>query len=139
MKKQMTSSVIKSIFTTAILVSVLFLNSANAAEDKSAKATSTTYELKYVGQLKEQPIFQLNIENSLKEEVYLRLEDEVGNVLYNSKFNDKNFSKNFQFDVSGNSTTIKMVLFSKTSKHTQVFKIENVRQLVENVVVTKVD
>ncbi|MCW3108198.1 MAG: hypothetical protein JWQ09_2704 [Segetibacter sp.] len=138
MKKQITSSVLKSIFTSAILVSVLFMNSANAAEKNSGKATP--YELKYVGKLQEHPIFQLDVENSLKEDVYIRLEDEVGNNLYADKFNEKNFSKKFQFDISdGISTKIKMILISKNSRQTQVFEINNVQKLVENVVVTKLN
>ncbi|MCW3078705.1 hypothetical protein [Segetibacter sp.] len=138
MKKKITSSGMKSIFTIVILMSGLFINVAKAAEDKPAK--SANYGFKYVGQLKDQPIFQLDIENLQKEDVFLKLEDEVGNVLYNDKFSEVNFSKKFQFDISEHgSTTIKMILFSRTLKQTQVFKIENVRQLVESVVVTKVD
>jgi hypothetical protein len=138
MKNSITSSVLKSIFTSAILVSVLFMNVASAADKNSAK--SGPYELKYVGKLHEQPIFQLDIENLPKEDVFIRLEDEVGNVLYSEKFNEKNFSKKFQFDVSeGSSTRIKMSLWSKTLKQSQVFEINNVLKLVENVVVTKVD
>lgn len=138
MKKQITSSVLKVIFTSAILVSVLFMNSANAAEKNSGKVTP--YELKYVGRLQQQPIFQLDIENLKEEDIYIKLEDEVGNVLYADKFNEKNFSKKFQFDLSeANVTKIKMSLFSKTLKQTQVFEINNVQKFVENVVVTKVN
>ena len=138
MEKQISISALRSLFTSAILVSVLFISSANAAENKSEK--TTPYELKYVGKLDEQPIFQLDIENAHKEDVYLRLEDEVGNVLYTSKFNEKNFSKKFQFDISeGFNTKIKMTLLSKSARQTQVFKINNVQQVVESVVVTKVD
>lgn len=137
MKKQITSSVLKGLFTSAILVSVLFMNSANAAEENAGKASP--YELKYVGKLEEQPIFQLDIANPNQEDVYMRLEDEVGNVIYTDKFNDKNFSKKFQFDMNLGNAKIKMTLISKTSKQSQVFQINNVQKLVENVVVTKVN
>jgi hypothetical protein len=137
MKKQITSSVLKSILTSAILVSVL-LTSVKGAEKKSGQ--TTPYELKYVGKIQEQPIFQLDIENAQKEDVYIRIEDEVGNVLYTDKFNEKSFSKKFQFDINaGISTRIKMTLFSKTIKQTQTFEINNIQKIVENVVVTKVN
>src|SRR5436853_5744737 len=113
MKKPITSSVVKSIFTSAILASVLFINSAKATEKVSAK--ETPYELKYVGKLHREPIFQLDIENLQKETVKIMLEDEAGNILYADNFNEKNFSKKFQFDISdGFSTKIKMTLNSKT-------------------------
>jgi hypothetical protein len=114
------------------------MNAANAADKKSGKATP--YELKYVGRLEDQPVFQLDIENLQKEDVYLRIEDEIGNSLYNNNFNEKNFSKKFQFDISEvNGTKIRIVLISKNSRQTQVFKISNVQKVVEDIVVTKVD
>ena len=138
MKKQFTSSVFKSIFTATILAFFLSTSTASAADEKTAK--TAPYQLKYVGKLEDQPVFQLDIENLQKEEVIVRLEDEVGNVLYTEKFSDKNFSKRFQFDISdANGTKIKMSLLSKTVRQTQVFKISSVQQLIENVVVTKLD
>ena len=137
MKKQTTSSVLKSILTSAILASALFINSANAAEKNSAKATP--YEFKYVGKIQEQPIFQLDVVNLQKEEVYITLTDEAGNLLYTDKFNEANFSRKFQFDLcEGVGTRIKMTLVSKSIRQSQVFEINNIQTMVENVVVTKV-
>jgi hypothetical protein len=137
MKKQTFTGVFKTIFTSVMLASVLYTSVAKAEEKKSGKITP--YELKYVGKVHEQPIFQLNIENTQNEDLYLSLEDEVGNILYTEKFSEKNFSKKFQFDLSQSTTTkIKMTVSTKSSRQSQVFEINNVQTLVENVVVTKV-
>jgi hypothetical protein len=136
MKKNIISSVAKSIVTLAILV--LSLNVAHATETKPSKAGN--YELTYVGTLSDQPVFQLDVENLQKEDMYIKLEDEVGNVLYTNKFSDANFSKKFQFDTNeGNSTRIKMFLSTKTSKVKKVFEINNVQKIIQDVVVTTVD
>ncbi len=128
---------IKRVFTSEILVSVLFLSKANATDKVSEKAT--TYKLRYVGKLQEQPIFQLDIENLQKEEVYICLKDEAGYVLYSQKFSERNFTKRFQFGSDETLTKkIKMTLISKSSRQTQIFTISNVQNLVERVVVTKV-
>lgn len=138
MRKQVTSSVLKGIFTSAILVLVLIMGGANAAEKHSGK--KTPFELKYVGKVQEQPVFQLNVDNAQQEDVYLKIADESGIIIYSDRFNEKSFSKNFQFDINqGNSTRIKMTLVSKSLKETQLFEINSVAKLVENVVVTKVD
>jgi hypothetical protein len=137
MKKQTFTGVFKTIFTSVMLASVLYMNVAKAEEKKSGKITP--YELKYVGKVHEQPIFQLNIENAQNDALYLSLEDEVGNILYTEKFNEKNFSKKFQFDLSqGTTTKIKMTVSTKSSRQSQVFEINNIQTLVQNVVVTKV-
>ncbi|MDQ6813815.1 MAG: hypothetical protein M3040_08765 [Bacteroidota bacterium] len=138
MKKQFTSRNIKAIISSVVFVLVLFSNSANAANKKAGKESA--YELKYVGKFQEQPVFQLDIQNSQQEDVYITLEDEVGNLLYKDRFNQKNFSKKFQIDVSeGNGASLKMILASKGKTETQTFKINSVQKLVENVVVTRVD
>ena len=137
MKKQITGKVLRNVFTTALMVSVLFIDTVQAAEKNSGK--TAPYELKYVGKLQEHPIFQLDIENTDKEEMYLTLQDEVGNVLYSDKFTGKKFSKKFQFEViEGIGTKIRMTLSSRSTKQSQLFEINNVQKLVENVVVTKV-
>ena len=137
MKKQTTGNVLKSLFTSALMVSVLFLSTANAAEKNTGK--TTPYELKYIGKLQEHPIFQLDVENADKEDMYVTIEDEVGNLLYTDKFTGKSFSKKFQFELTdGIGTKIKMTLSSKNSRQSQVFEINNVQKLVENVVATRV-
>jgi len=136
MKKQNFTGVFKTIFTSLMLASLLHINVAKAEDKKSGK--TTPYELKYVGKVHEQPTFQLNIENAQNEDLYLSLEDEVGNILYTEKFNEKNFSKKFQFDLSQGATTkIKMTVSTKSNRESQVFEINNIQTLVENVVVTK--
>jgi hypothetical protein len=136
MKKQTTTGVLKSVFTSAALVSLLFMNPAKAEEKNTGRTNN--YELKYVGKLHEKPVFQLSVENPGNEEVYLTLQDEVGNFLYSNKFNEKNFSKKFQFDMNdGASTKIKMTLISKNTRKSEIFEIGTVQKFVEEVVVTK--
>jgi len=135
MKKQFLTGVSK-IFTSLFLASILFCSAVKAGEKNSGKTNVS--ELKYVGKIHGQPVFQLNIDNLQQEDLYLSLEDEIGNVLYTEKFNAANYSKKFQFNLSGNSTTkIKMNLSTKTNRQTQVFEINNVQTFVEDVVVKK--
>jgi hypothetical protein len=135
MKKQTTGNVLKTVFT--LMISVLFFSTTNAAGNNTGK--TAPYELKYVGKLQEQPIFQLDIENPDKEEMYLTILDQAGNVLYTDKFAGKAFSKKFQFEmIDGLSTKIKMTISSKNTRQSQQFEINNVHKMVEEVVVTKV-
>jgi hypothetical protein len=137
MKKQTTGNVLKTVFTSALMVTVLFFSTANAAEKNTGK--TAPYELKYVGKIQEQPIFQLDIENPEREEMYLTIFDQAGNVLYADKFAGKTFSKKFQFEmIDGLSTKIKMTISSKSTRQSQQFEINNVQKMFEEVVVTKV-
>lgn len=136
MKKVFTSGVFKQTIASVIFASLLFMQAAYAAEKNKGKIAP--YQLTYVGKLAEQPVFQLKIENPNTEELYMTLEDEVGNVLYRDKFNEKNYSRKFQFELtSGNTTKVKMILYSKSNRQIEVFAITNVQKFVEDVVVTK--
>ena len=136
MKNQ--ASKLRSIFTVAVLVCVLGINSTAVAADTKLEK-SAPIEVQYVGQLDEKPVFQVNIDNEQGEEVYVRLEDEENNVLYSDKFSDKKFSKKFQFvNNELKNMNITMTLASKNERKTQVFQISNVTKVIQNVVVTKV-
>lgn len=141
MKNPTIKMAVRQTLNLAILACVLVagsLTASYAAETPVAKTSPV--ELKYIGQVNEQPVFEVNIDNSKGENLFLNLEDEDNNVLYTDKFNDKSFSKKFQFAMSeAGSTKITMNLFTKDDKKTQVFEIKNVAQVVQNVVVTKVD
>lgn len=142
MKKQNVSnlsSTIKNILSSTILATVLMFSASAFAADKKLEIVSPV-EIKYLGQLNDQPLFQINIDNQQQENVYVNLEDENGNILYSDKFNEARFSKKFQFDYSHfGGTKLRLSLTSNSFKKKQVFEINNQTKVVTEVVVTKID
>ncbi len=140
MKKQMTanlSKTLRNVLTSAVFVSVLMIGSAKAAETKSDAAP---VEVNYLGQVDNHPVFQINFDNPTQENFFVTLTDESGNMLFNGRFNDKKFSKKFKLQTDDvNGMKIKMSLTSGTGKKTQVFEVNNVAKVIQEVVVTKVD
>lgn len=67
--------------------------SANDANEDTPAA-----ELKYLGILQNQPVFQLNL-NSGKEEVFvITIRDHFGEILYTEKLRTKTFVRTFRLD-----------------------------------------
>ena len=132
-------STVRNILTSAILASVLIISTSAKASDKKIEDISPV-EVKYLGQLNDQPLFQINVDNNQKEEMFVNLEDENGNILYSGKFSTSKFSRKFQFsslDLDG--TKIKLSINSNSVKKSEVFEINNETKVVTEVVVTKVD
>ena len=94
--------------------------------------------VKYVGVIDNQFVFQFNYDNAAGEAFTITVRDEVGNLLYSGKFNDKKFSKQFRMDKTelGNSN-LSFILTSQNDKQSQVFKVSTVSRVVDDVVVTK--
>jgi hypothetical protein len=138
----MNNSVVKKILTSVAIVCVLIVSAipSYAYTDEKKSEIVSPVEVKYLGQLNAQPVFQVNINNAKGEDLYMVLKDGDGNSLYSEKFNHKTFSRKFQFakDDTGE-MKVTMSLVSKSEKRSQEFEINKVVHVVEDVVVTKLD
>ena len=57
---------------------------------------STPVELKYIGSINNQPVFQLNLDGAENDEFSISITDGNGDLLYFDKVKGKNFSRKFQ-------------------------------------------
>jgi hypothetical protein len=101
-------------------------------------------EFKFIGKIKNRPVFQLNLNNSEAEEYFIKIKDENYDVLYSEmvKAKDANFSRKYGLDIEDGDlnapgfAVIVEVTSTKTHK-TQVYKISSHRSVTENIVVAK--
>ena len=129
------------LLSAVALVAVLVLNAGTAkANNEKPKSVEDRIpvEVKYVGSLNQQPVLEVSLENTNAEDLSVTLKDMDGNVLYSGNFNDKKISKKFQFDNQGSDNIqIKLTVSSKKKSYTEVFQINRSRQVVEEVVISK--
>ena len=94
--------------------------------------------VKYMGTINDQIVFQLNYDNKDGQPFYVTVKDAEGVTLYNAKFNEKNFSKQFRFYKSelGNADLL-FTVATQNEKQSQTFKVATTSRIVEEVVVTK--
>jgi hypothetical protein len=134
MKKAMR---IYGMFVIALLALTVGFSTVTLANDGS-KGTPAT-ELKLIGKMENQPVFQLNLANTEEDEVTVTFRDEYGNVLYTDKFKGTNISKNFV--LKGEDATdarFNVVVKSKNSNKTEVYTINKSTSYVEETVVNKI-
>ena len=106
--------------------------------------TDNPMEFKFIGKIKNHPVFQLNLNNTESEEYFISIKDENHVLLYSEKVKakDANFSRKYQLDIEeddlnapGFGVTVE-VTSAKTHK-TQVYKISSQRTVNENIIVAK--
>lgn len=144
MKNQVLSNVhsfLKSTITPAALALMLTAGTVPSIAQTIEKSTVTETPVKvtYLGRVEMQPVFQVDIDNTKAEELYVSLKDEDGRLLYADKFKDPKYSKRFRFDTYDPiSSKVTLSISSKSNKKAQVLQFGNVLTTVEDLVVTKV-
>jgi len=119
----------------ALAFTLAFSNTTLAAD--GGKNDHKT-ELKFIGNVEEQPVFELNLSNNEEDEYTVSFRDEFGNVLYIDKFKG-GLTKKFMLksDELGD-TALKVVVKSNKDNTSEVYTIDRSHNLVEEAEVNKV-
>ncbi len=101
-------------------------------------AITGTIAVQYLGSVDNQPVFQIEFENTSGVPVQVYIKDDEGNTIYFEKFRDKKFSKKFRFDQPlEQSMKLTFTLATEKEKQTQVFEVNTSIRMIQDVVVTK--
>lgn len=133
-------NVMKNYKTLAIvLFAALSVATTSVFANDGAKATKSGIELKFIGNVENQPVFQLNVNNTEDEEYIVTFRDEQNNVLYSGKLKGTSITKNFQLsNEEGLENSMSVEVRSKKSNKSEVYKINRTRSFTEEIVVNKI-
>ena len=105
--------------------------------DKKDK-TNHTSELKFIGNLENQPVFQLDLTNTEDDEITVTFRDQAGNVIYVNTFKGANISKKFLLKSEEfGDTALNVSVRSKKNNSTEVYSINRNHTYVEETTVSK--
>lgn len=134
MKKQILRS-LKIFVKGSFLALMLTCNVYAVAQpfgDPIVKAAS----VKHISTTNDKIVFQLSLDNETGEKFIVSIKDLSGNTLFQDTYSEKKFDKKFVFDKSEDIGKLTFVLRSLKDNQTQVFEINTITRLVENVDVT---
>ena len=96
-------------------------------------------ELKFIGNMENQPVFELNLANKEEDEYTVIFRDQNGNVLYSDKFKGTGLTKKFllKSDEFGDEI-LNVIVKSKLGNTTEVYTINRSHSYVEETQVNKV-
>jgi len=110
---------------------------ANATDDKN----NASVELKFIGNYKNNPVFELNFAQAGADNEYVVvIRDEYGNAIYRETFSSNILSKKFLLNSEeiGNDT-LRFEITGKKSNKTIVYSVNQNTRFVDEVSVTKVN
>ena len=104
--------------------------------------TDNPVEFKFIGKIKNHPVFQLSLNNNEAEEYFINIKDANYNVLYSEKIKGENLSRKYQLDIDESELNapgfgVRVEVTSAKTHKTQVYKISSQTSVTENIVVAK--
>lgn len=103
-----------------------------------ANGGGDTVELKYIGTMKNQPLFQLNFNSTQDTEFIIVVRDEFNNILHRESFKGGTGNRKFLLNTDEiGDDAIRFEITGKTLDKTIVFEVNNEMKMVKDVVVSK--
>ena len=125
------------LFAIALIATFMtvFASPALANDEKN----SIPVELKFVGILKNQPLFHLVFNSAEENEYTIIIRDDFGNIYYREIVKGTAFLKKFRIDTEEiDGAKLKFEIRSKAYDKPVVFEINNQSRYVDEVVVSKI-
>lgn len=128
---------IKSVVAVALLA--LTLGISTTAVANNGGDNNNNVELKYLGQLKNQPVFQLNIKSAPDAEYLVRIIDEANNVVYAEKLKGQDITKKFQLsDDAQESSLLTFEIINRKDNSVTTYKVRNNTRTVQDIEIAKI-
>ena len=104
--------------------------------------TENPVEIKYLGTIKNQPVFLIDLENSKGLEYTITLKDPTGAVLFTEKTKEVDFSKKFKLDIDAaefRSPSFELIveITPTLTKKIERYAISTTTRVIEDVVIAK--
>jgi len=126
---------IRNYGTIALFIAFSLVATVTLAND--AKKTPPGAELKYIGILKNQPVFQLDL-NSVEEQHFaISIKDQFGQVLYSERIKGKTFTRKFQLDTENLDDAVLRVEVKSGKNKPEVFTINRNTRFYEETSISK--
>jgi hypothetical protein len=93
--------------------------------------------LKIAGQVNNQPVFQLDLNNDLKERFVIVIKDEFGTILYEEYVSGANISKKFRFTDELEGVNLRFEIRDVKNSKTVVFAVKNRKKTVSETAIVK--
>jgi hypothetical protein len=124
-----------------ILFTLVFPGSSMAANDKNDKKEPTSViDLKFIGNVNDQPVFELNLQNTSEDEYAVIFRDNYGNILYSERIKGTSITKKFILNTEEiGDEPLNVIVKAKKLNRTETYSINRKYSYTEQAVVNKVN
>ncbi len=126
---------IRNYGTIALFFAFSLVATVTLAND--VKKDPPAAELRYIGILKNQPVFQLDLNSAKDEDFSISIKDQFGEVLYSERVKAKIFTRKFQLDTDNLGDAVLRVEVKSGKNKPEVFTINRNTRLVDETSISK--
>ena len=126
---------IRNYGTIALFIAFSLVATVTLANDE--KKTPPAAELKYIGILKDQPVFQLDLNSVNEEDFTISIRDQFGEILYSERIKAKVYTRKFQLDTETLGDAILRVEVKSGKNKPEVFTINRNTRFYEETSISK--
>ena len=122
----------------SILALVLALATTATLANNPTNVTpvASSIELKFIGNVENQPVFELNLANADADEFSIIIRDEYGVLLYSAKAKGTNITRKFMLNEEMGDTNLFVEVRSKKNNKTETYKISKSYSYKDEPVIT---
>jgi|SRR5882724_10226900 len=119
---------------------LVFPGSSKATNDKNdKKEPASVIDLKFIGNVNNQPVFQLDLQNATEEEYTVVFRDNYGNILYSERIKGTSITKKFILNTEElGDEPVNVIVKAKKLNRTETYSINRNFTYTEQSVVSKV-
>jgi len=129
---------IKYYGTIVIALFIAFFFVLPAALANAEKKDSAIVVLKYIGNIKNQPVFQLDLDNAGQDEITITISDPYGDVLYSENVRVKTFTRKFQLNTEEiGDDVLRVEVKTNNNRRPEVYEISRSTRFIQEAVVSK--
>ena len=123
----------------AVALATLFTVALSAPVFANNEKNEAPVELKYLGEFKGQPVFELTFNNKNESEFIVTIVDQYKNVLYRDVVKSDIASKKYMLNTDqANNVALQFEITGKKSNSTVAYEIRQKSRVVEDVIINQV-
>ena len=126
---------IKNYGTIALFALFSFIGTVTLANDETKDPP--TAQLKYIGVMKNQPVFQLDLNSAQEEEFIISIRDQFSELLYTEKVRAKMFTRKFLLDTENLGDAVLSVEVRSGKNKPETFTINRNTRVIEETSISK--
>jgi hypothetical protein len=124
-----------------IFFTLVFPGSSKATNDKNdKKEAASVIDLKFIGNLNSQPVFELNLQSATEDEYTVTFRDNYGNILYSERIKGTSITKKFILNTEElGDEPLNVIVRAKKLNKTETYSINRNFSYIEQSVVSRVN
>jgi len=123
---------------TTIALFFAFSLFTTAASAKGVQKDPPVAQLKYIGNVGDQPVFQLDLNTDKEDHFIISIKNQLGESIYSERVKAKTYTRKFRLDTESlTDEPLRVEVRSGSSKKPEVFTINRYARFVEETSVSK--